>query len=111
VIAVVAPAGPLRDALVAQLGDEALPLAPDDPGALVSALGGVQRMVLACDDAVVAADVVAAAEMAHVYHCVTVGEVAALSGSSVRWTVVPPGDAEEVAAAAARALTAPPVSD
>ena len=108
-ILLVAPAGPLRDALVARLGDEVQTVEPGDPGALLNAMRGVERMFLACDDPVVAADAVAAAEMAHVYHCVTLGPNDALSGSSLRWTILlvedESVDESAIAAAAARALT------
>ena len=105
-IAVVAEPGPLRDALAARL-DQPLLLAPDDLPALVSSLAGVERMFLAVDDPALAADVVAAAEMAHVYFCVSLHEVSALTGSALRARVLAPGpDAapEAVADLAAAAL-------
>ena len=66
-------------------------------------------MFLAVDDHVAAGDAVAAAEMAHVYHCVSLGPVDALTGSSVRATILlddpaAPFDVEQVAALAAREL-------
>ena len=109
VILLVAPAGPLRDALSERLGGDVRVVEPGDPGALLQAMRGVERMFLACDDPVAAADAVAAAEMAHVYHCVTLGPIDALSGSSVRWTILlvesEPVEESAIAAAAARALT------
>ena len=108
-IAVVAPAGELRDAVVAALGPDVRVAEPGDPAALARTLEGVERMFLACEDPVAAGDVVAAAEMALVYHCVTVHEVPALDGSALRSTVLLAGDAprpapDELAALAARAL-------
>ena len=111
-IAVVAEPGPLRDAVVAALGDEAVAVDPGDPAALVSSLGGVERMFLACDDPVVAADAVAAAEMALVYQCVSLRPLDALAGTAMRSAVLlddasGPYDVDEVAARAVRALTEP----
>ena len=113
-IAVVAPPGALRDAVVAELDPPPRVAEPGDPMTLARTLEGVERMFLACDDDVAAADVVAAAEMAHVYLCVSLGPVEALTGSSVRSTVLEPdpaADPRDVAARAARALAAEPVSD
>jgi hypothetical protein len=110
VIAVVAPDGPLRSALAAELGDARL-IAPDDLSALVSSLSGVERVCLAVDDPAVAADVVAAAEMALVYFCVALHDVPALEGSALRARVLdpPPGASPaEVAALAAAALREDP---
>ena len=108
-IAVVAPPGELRDAVVAELGEDVRVSEPADPMSMCRALEGVERMFLAVDDPVAAADAVAAAEMAHVYHCVSLGPVEALIGSSVRATILlddPSADVDpaEVAALAARAL-------
>ena len=108
-ILLVAPAGPLREALSERLGGDVRVAEPGDPGALLRAMRGVERMFLACDDRVAAADVVAAAEMAHVYHCVSLGPNDALAGSSLRWTILlveaETVDESAIAAAAARALT------
>ncbi|HEX2088050.1 MAG TPA: hypothetical protein VHF89_20350 [Solirubrobacteraceae bacterium] len=109
-IAVVAPPGELRDAVVARLGDDVRVTEPADPMSLCRALEGAERMFLAVDDPVAAGDAVAAAEMALVYHCVSLRPVGALTGSSVRSTVLlddAPGplDVDEVAARAARALS------
>jgi hypothetical protein len=111
VIAVVAPPGELRDAVVAGLGDDVRVSEPADPPTLVGVLEGVERMFLAVDDEVAAADAVAAAEMAHVYWCVSLGPVDALAGSSVRSTILldepsAPFDVSEVASRAVRELTA-----
>ena len=107
-ILLVSAPGPLRDAVAAELGDDAAVVEPGDPAALVRAMRGVERMFLACDDPVAAGDVIAAAEMALVYYCVTVRPVPALAGSALRSRVlVPEGDlppADELAALAARAL-------
>ena len=112
-ILLVAPSGPLRDALASELGDDVRVVEPREPGELVRAMRGVERMFLQCDDPVAAADVVAAAEMAHVYYCVSLRPVAALDGSALRSRVlVGDGEAEpdptEVAALAARALREDP---
>ena len=93
-IAVVAPAGELRDALLGRLPADTRVVAPGDPMALASALQGVERMLLAVDDPVAAADAVAAAEMALVYRCVSLHPVDALSGSAMRSAVVPGDDLE-----------------
>jgi hypothetical protein len=110
VIAVVAPPSPLTDALLAELGDAAVVLPPDDLPRLVASLDGVERMFVAIDDDVAAADVVAAAAMAHVYRCVSLGPVDALTGSSVRSTILLDApaagfDPHQVARLAARELT------
>ena len=108
-ILVVAPTGELRDALVAALPPDTVCAEPGDPAALVRAMRGVDRMFLACDDPVAAGDVVAAAEMAHVYYCVSLRPVAGLEGSALRSRVLF-GEADEVppttdaAALAAQAL-------
>jgi hypothetical protein len=109
VIAVIAPPSELRDLLVSSLGPHIRVAEPGDPTTLAGALEGVERMFLAVDDPIVAADAVAAAEMAHVYHCVSLGPVEALNGSSVRATFLlddpsAPFDARSVAALAAREL-------
>ena len=108
-IAVVAPPGELRDAVVAAVGSHVRVTEPADPMAMCRALEGVERMFLAVDDPVAAGDAVAAAEMAHVYHCVSLGPVDALVGSSVRGTVLlddpsAPFDVRSIAALAAREL-------
>ncbi len=108
-IAVVAPPGQLRDAVTAELGGDVRVIEAADPMALCRALEGVDRMFLAVDDPVVAGDAVAAAEMAHVYRCVSLGPVEALTGSSVRSTILledpaAPYDIGAVAALAAREL-------
>ena len=108
-ILVVAPPGALRDAVVAALGGDVRVAAPADPAALMEAMRGVDRMFLSCDDPVAATDVVAAAEMAHVYYCVSLRPVAALEGSALRWRVLlDDADAapapDEIAPLAARAL-------
>jgi hypothetical protein len=112
VIAVVAPPGELRDALVGRLPAGTRVVEPgEDPMALARALQGVERMFLACDDDVAAADAVAAAEMALVYFCVALRPVAALTGSALRVRVLdpPPSAAPaDVAALAARALAEDP---
>lgn len=110
-IAVVAPPGALRDAVVAELGGDVRITEPADPMAMCRALEGVERMFLAIDDPVVAGDAVAAAEMAHVYRCVSLGPVDALTGSSVRATILlddasAPYDVGAIAALAARELSA-----
>ncbi len=110
-IAVVAPPGELRDAVVAELGDDVRVTEPADPMSMCRALEGVERMFLAVDDPVVAGDAVAAAEMAHVYRCVSLGPVDALTGSSVRATILlddasAPFDLRAIAALAARELSA-----
>ena len=110
-IAVVAPPGELRDALVRRLPDDTRVVEPGDPMTLARTLDGVERMFLACEDAVAAADVVAAAEMALVYYCVSLRDVPALTGSALRGRVLdPPPSAtpEEVADLAAGALEADP---
>ena len=112
---IVAPPGPLRDALAAELGAGARVAEPADPPALLEAMRGVDRMFLDCADPVAAADVVAAAEMALVYYCVTLRPVPALQGSSVRSRALSPdgdpdGPPEHVAALAAAALREDPPS-
>ena len=112
-IAVVAPPGPLRDAVVARLGPETRVAEPGDPMSLGRAGEGVERMFLAVEDPVMAADAVAAAEMALVYYCVSLGPNDALAGSSLRWRILLDdpaalGDEGELAAHAARALTEDP---
>jgi hypothetical protein len=107
VIAVVAPPSAVRSALADALGDEALVLEPDDLSALVGSLSGVERMFLAVDDPVLAADVVSAAEMALVYYCVSLHDVPALSGSALRARILDPdpsAEPREIAALAAEAL-------
>ena len=108
-IAIIAPPSELRDLLVGELGPHIRVTEPGDPASLAGALDGVERMFLAVDDPVVAGDAVAAAEMAHVYHCVSLGPVDALTGSSVRSTILlddpsAPYDVRSVAALAAREL-------
>ena len=106
-IAVVAPAGELRDALVARLPDDTRLAEPGDPMTLARALDGVERMFLACEDDVAAGDAVAAAEMAHVYLCVSLHDVPALTGSALRARVLEPrpsSSPSEVAELAAAAL-------
>jgi hypothetical protein len=110
VIAVVATPGRLRDAVLARLPVDARAVVPGDPMTLARALEGVERMFLAVDDPVVAGDAVAAAEMAHVYLCVSLGPVDALVGSALRSTVLlddpsAPFDVEATAALAASELT------
>ena len=115
-ILVVAPAGPLREALAAEIGDDVRVVEPGDPAELVDAMRGVERMFLACEDPVAAGDVVAAAEMAHVYYCVSLGPVAGLEGSALRSRVLfgegevmpPPEDAAALAARALREDPLPP---
>ena len=107
-IAVVAPPGELRDALLAELpGDTRAVVPGDDPMTLSRALQGVERMFLACEGDVAAADAVAAAEMALVYYCVSLRPVDALNGSALRARILdPPASAgpAEIAALAVRAL-------
>ena len=88
-IAVVAPPGEMRDALVARLDASTRVVEPGDP--------------------VAASDAVAAAEMALVYHCVALHPVEALMGSALRSTVLVDDpaaafDPAELAERAARAL-------
>lgn len=109
-IAVVTAPGELRDAIVAALPADARVTEPGDPATVARALEGVERMFLACEDPVAAGDVVAAAEMAHVYLCVSLWPVDALTGSSVRSTTLlddpsAPVDIRSVAALAAAELT------
>lgn len=110
-IAVVAPQGELRDAIVGRLPEGTRVTEPADPMTLAGTLQGVERMFLACRDETAAADVVAAAEMAHVYRCVSLWPVDALIGSSVRSTFLlgdpsEPFDAAQVAELAAAELQA-----
>ncbi|HEX8208304.1 MAG TPA: hypothetical protein VF587_19730 [Solirubrobacteraceae bacterium] len=106
-IAVVAPPGELRDALMGHLPAGTAALEPGDPMTLARGLQGAERMFLACEDEVAAGDVVSAAEMALVYYCVSLRDVPALTGSALRSRVLdPPGSAspDEVARLAAQAL-------
>ena len=114
-IAVVAAPGELRDALLGRLPSDTRVVEPgDDPIALSRALEGVERMFLACDDDTAAADVVAAAEMALVYLCVSLHPVEALSGSALRSRILldeapgAPADPDALADLAARALVEDP---
>jgi hypothetical protein len=97
VIAIVAPAGELREAVASRLPADTRVTEPADPMTLTRALQGVERMFLACRDETAAADVVAAAEMAHVYLCVSLWPVDALTGSAVRAAVLLADPAEPYA--------------
>ena len=113
-IAIVAPAGELRDALVARLPDDTRVVEPGDPMTLARALQDVERMFLACGEPVAAGDAVAAAEMAHVYYCVALHDMPALAGSALRARVLDPppsaspAEVAELAAAALRDDPPPP---